>query len=653
MKQLSYFLVLCGMILLNACSKSSVHFKPPVEYLPFQEEKGGFWGMIAPDGEVLFSGEFKEEPTVVMNGRFFVKNGDGLWEMYTAEKKPRKLGDEYLEVVSFYEDITPVVRKNQNIELINLDGKTVCTLDKVDGNRVLEVYGFSEGIAVFRTSAGYGCINTSGEVVIKPVYADMKPCSEGCIVAVDKKYKDADKSERKYCVLDKSGNVKSEISVKNVEDIAPVFKEGLLPIEIEDDNSEIKAGLIDEDGEWVVKPSSKMRGVSYVYNGHFVFNGSDGCGLKNIEGETVIRAKYKNLSFASDDMLIYENEKGECGLLDLQGNKLFEDTYNKMYGVFADKYLLVKESANNWAFIDKEGKTLSNKTDIYNVGLGMGGVKVSSDYFSYEALFAEMGITKDGFGKYGYGMTAAEIAGAGKADAKPERYTGAYSDNYSETILKCSVTYGAVFTEKMAAYDSNGICSFSGNTPKVVSAIIPAYGKLADKSDETYNSAKAYIAKIGKIVSDEDNSVTYVIGNGKQIIVLNNGGSIVFIMGEKSRTDALPVPEGSTKEPIEEDEAFQPDNSQTGNTVSSSGSGALSSILSTRKLTYNDIKSLDKSQLRILRNEIYARHGYIFKSADLKAYFSKYSWYKPLYSDVTSRMSGIEKYNAAFIKKYE
>ncbi|WP_078775722.1 YARHG domain-containing protein [Fibrobacter intestinalis] len=29
----------------------------------------------------------------------------------------------------------------------------------------------------------------------------------------------------------------------------------------------------------------------------------------------------------------------------------------------------------------------------------------------------------------------------------------------------------------------------------------------------------------------------------------------------------------------------------------------------------------------ILRNSIFARHGYIFKSEDLKAYFSKFNWY--------------------------
>lgn len=42
-----------------------------------------------------------------------------------------------------------------------------------------------------------------------------------------------------------------------------------------------------------------------------------------------------------------------------------------------------------------------------------------------------------------------------------------------------------------------------------------------------------------------------------------------------------------------------------------------------------------KSQYRILRNTIYAAHGYTFKSEDLSNYFSKASWYKinPSYSD--------------------
>lgn len=653
MKKLFYFFCLCGVMLLNACSKSSV-FSPSIEYIPFQEEKDGYWGMISPDGRVLFSAEFKEEPTVAVKGRFFVKNADGLWELYTAEEKPRKLGTEYLEVVMFNDDVTPVVRENKNIELIDLDGETVCTLEKLEGKRVLEVKGFYEGLAVFKTSDGYGCINTKGEVVIKPHYAKINPCSEGKIIAVDNK--DAGKEDRKYCVLDKSGNVTSEFTVKNAEDVAPYFKEGFLPVEQKGEDSEIKCGLLDENGEWVVKPSSKNRGIGYVYDGRFVFNDGDGYGLKDLEGETLIRAKYKGLAFASDDVLIYENEKGECGLLDLQGNKLFDDTYSKIYGMLDKKYLLAKEGDNDWLLIDKEGNAVSNKIDMYNVGLGIGNGKVCSDYFSYEALFEEAGITKDGFGKYKYGMKAADIVTAcanDASDVKPERYAGSNSVDYSETIFKCSVTYGAAFTEKMTDYDSNGNCSFSGSTPKVLSVVIPVAGKLSDKLDDLYNAAKTCVAKIGKKERDESNEAMYDLGNGRHILVVNNKTSVVLIMAANDDVASAKAEGAVDDADIESDEAFQPDNAQPEAAGMQSSSSSLSSLLSTRKLTYSDISSLSKPQLRILRNEIYARHGYIFKSADLKAYFSKYPWYKPLYGDVTSKMSGIEKYNAAFIKKYE
>ena len=42
-----------------------------------------------------------------------------------------------------------------------------------------------------------------------------------------------------------------------------------------------------------------------------------------------------------------------------------------------------------------------------------------------------------------------------------------------------------------------------------------------------------------------------------------------------------------------------------------------------------------KKNLRMLRNEIYAKHGRIFESKDLRDYFGKYDWYRPAkkYSD--------------------
>jgi hypothetical protein len=70
-------------------------------------------------------------------------------------------------------------------------------------------------------------------------------------------------------------------------------------------------------------------------------------------------------------------------------------------------------------------------------------------------------------------------------------------------------------------------------------------------------------------------------------------------------------------------------------------------------LTEDDLIGLSKKELKILRNEIYARHGYIFKSKDLQDYFSNKSWYSPMYKNVAEKLSTIEIKNINFIKKHE
>ena len=80
------------------------------------------------------------------------------------------------------------------------------------------------------------------------------------------------------------------------------------------------------------------------------------------------------------------------------------------------------------------------------------------------------------------------------------------------------------------------------------------------------------------------------------------------------------------------------------------------SILSERRLSYSDLEGKTMKELEIMRNSIYARHGYRFKREELSNYFSKFSWYIPITSDMTSvynEMSDIEKYNVDFIKKHE
>jgi len=74
---------------------------------------------------------------------------------------------------------------------------------------------------------------------------------------------------------------------------------------------------------------------------------------------------------------------------------------------------------------------------------------------------------------------------------------------------------------------------------------------------------------------------------------------------------------------------------------------------SQRLLSTSEISGMSKQDLKIMRNEIFARHGYIFKTPEMKSYFKTQSWYHGQYDDVTSMLSSIEKQNVELIKKYE
>lgn len=77
---------------------------------------------------------------------------------------------------------------------------------------------------------------------------------------------------------------------------------------------------------------------------------------------------------------------------------------------------------------------------------------------------------------------------------------------------------------------------------------------------------------------------------------------------------------------------------------------------STRYLTNADLNSLSEWEVRIARNEIYARHGRIFKTEEIASYFEGKSWYAPSIPPEqfdNSYLNSIEIENLKFITNYE
>ena len=70
-------------------------------------------------------------------------------------------------------------------------------------------------------------------------------------------------------------------------------------------------------------------------------------------------------------------------------------------------------------------------------------------------------------------------------------------------------------------------------------------------------------------------------------------------------------------------------------------------------MTCGQIEHFTRKELRLMRNEIYARYGMRFRSADLQKHFEAKAWYTPTTDDVSEQLSEIERINIEMIRQIE
>lgn len=74
---------------------------------------------------------------------------------------------------------------------------------------------------------------------------------------------------------------------------------------------------------------------------------------------------------------------------------------------------------------------------------------------------------------------------------------------------------------------------------------------------------------------------------------------------------------------------------------------------STHILTPGILGYFKKEELRIMRNEIYARHGYVFSDEKLQDFFQSQPWYQPITDNSKVQLSPLEVFNIQIIKQTE
>lgn len=394
-------LLMSLLLSLTACNRSDGY----IDYVPFQETEDGQWGMIAPDGKVLFTDEFKERPTVATSGRFFVQNKQGIWEMYNTKEKPEKVGKDYAHASCFVGGRAVVAEKDKPVSIIDTDGKTVALLDKVDGKEVLKVQAINEGYAVYMTTDSlYGAVDDGGKAAVPAQYISLSECGDGKFFAIDKKYKrdaQAGKTDKvKISIIDTSGKELFTIGGDKYESSTSGFVDGKLGVSVKK-NGEEQWGIIDDKGEYLLRPSAKIKRIGQILGDLFTYYNGEGWGLMNLKGETLIRAKYDALWLndphtllaytkdGDDDVYKYVNEKDE---------PLSQDTYTDAtsFALLDGQHALVKPDDKLWAIIDRKGKVMEKLPDMVNISLYTGDTWVESDFVDMQAFISKLQITPKG-----------------------------------------------------------------------------------------------------------------------------------------------------------------------------------------------------------------------------------------------------------------
>lgn len=540
MKKLqSLFMLAAALLLLASCSGGSVPERE-VEYIPFQESKDGNWGMISPSGEVLFSEEFQNRPTVAINGRFMVKNADGLWEIYTTDKKPKKIGGEYVYASLFYEDVTPVVAKGQRIQFIDRDGKVKTTLEKIGGKAVSKCTAFTAGLAMVEVDGKWGAVDTDGKVVIEPKYTQMISNSEGYFIAIDQKYEgESDSEKMTYTILNSSGKVVADIKASKFKEVKQVrtsyrtsdcIIDEALCVSADVDDSR-PYGLLGFDGEWRLKPTSKVKSFSQKLGQNLVFFDGEGYGLMDISGEEKVRPKYDLMFLLDEDVFAANSKSGEAfSLYNLEGEKIGKDEYLEMSPFYDGKHCFARVGKHDVVLINKNGEEQKLKTSIYAIGITEDNKTLESDFYDMDEVVSAMQISPTGFLGLDTNCTGPMIVerlnslkGVGmKAYTDAGHYTSGDITATCHLTAKseCSVdvqNYGFVRQERSGSgwfsyYKS--VWTDEKAKGMILTVYITGNEQLQGKMREMYVKMLEAVKKTGKTVKEGKNAAVIEAGQG-------------------------------------------------------------------------------------------------------------------------------------------
>lgn len=513
-----------------AVTVASCSGKPELSYMPAKAEGDSNWGLVDANGEFLFTDEFSDRPSPVVNGYFFVEEGNG-YTVYKAEKNPKQVGDlSGLKGCGFYNDgLMPVVHKGEHISFVDGSGKTKFTLENVDSVSVSAAMNmFVNGRCAIRTSDDkWGAIDTEGNVVVKPKYENPVLFVEDIALV-----KDAQSGES--YIIDRDGNTKASVS-GNISS-GGVFIDGYTIVQIEgpDSGEESRMAIVKGDGELTKLPSA-VKYVKTWNSKYIVFESSDyEYGILSVDGDIKVRAKYDNIELLAngkfignrDGKYMYVSPDGDTEKLPGEVGAAVGFPY-QFSKVFDFKFELVSEDDDDdeLQLRTYNGKKVGKEMDRYKGRIELDNIY--SDYFDYADVTRKFMDMFDADGLKGYPFDSTMKLYADTTAHSVDWYRG-------DTSMSVSVASGnpyfyvssaTLYSDRTIVYDATPYASYYTWEFNPASRVTAITLTLSFNGNNYRNDLPGYFAealrdRFGITVPESSYGDNYVSSNGYDAITV-------------------------------------------------------------------------------------------------------------------------------------
>lgn len=309
-----FLLAAISQLLISSCSQSS---SGTIDLLPLQKSGSQTWVLVSPDG-VESPDSSSAAPSMVVNGFYTIADSAGISVRRIGQTDPTPSGFTGLASAgAMTENRIPVVKPNHRIELLDRDAVTIATLQPVDGHEIDAVNPFfSSGRMIFHladdTPGGhFGAIDTDGNIVIDPIYDRLYPfhgdfalaARDTTIVTTRKKGKKKETVRTIYSLLDRSGN-EHLVLPEGMRPISEGVYREIMPVEFND-----SLGFINTRGQIINVPAD-IKEILQTTDRCYAYKNARGLhGVMSIEGDTILRPIFTDITIIDDDHFIVFNDE--------------------------------------------------------------------------------------------------------------------------------------------------------------------------------------------------------------------------------------------------------------------------------------------------------------------------------------------------------